>query len=57
MNKIHLSKSKYCKSVQCNKILWMDKYKPEVAIPTARDSVLKNGTEVGELAKKYLEIT
>ncbi len=52
MNKIHLSKSKYCKSVQCNKILWMDKYKPEVAIPTARDSVLKNGTEVGELAKK-----
>ena len=52
MNKIHLSKSKYCKSVQCNKILWMDKYKPEVAIQTARDSVLKNGTEVGELAKK-----
>lgn len=52
MNKIHLSKSKYCKSVQCNKILWMDKYKTEVATPTARDSVLKNGTEVGELAKK-----
>ena len=52
MNKIHLSKSKYCKSVQCNKILWMDKYKPEVAIQTARDSVLENGTEVGELAKK-----
>ena len=51
MNKIHLSKSKYCKSIQCNKIFWMDKYKSEVAIPTSRDSVLKNGTEVGELAR------
>ena len=51
MNKIHLSKSKYCKSIQCNKILWMDKYKSEVAIPTSRDSVLKNGTEVGELTR------
>ena len=29
----------------------MDKYKSEVAIPTSRDSVLKNGTEVGELAR------
>ena len=37
MNTIHLSKSKYCKSVQCNKMLWMNMYKPEVAIPTARD--------------------
>lgn len=51
MNKIHLSKSKYCKSVQCNKILWMDKYKSEVAVQTARESVLENGTEVGELAR------
>ena len=51
MDKIHLSKSKYCKSVQCNKILWMNKYKPEVAVQTARDSVLENGTEVGELAR------
>lgn len=51
MNKIHLSKSKYCKSVQCNKILWMDKYKREVAVQTARDSVLENGTAVGELAR------
>lgn len=51
MDKIHLSKSKYCKSVQCNKILWMDKYKREVAVQTARDSVLENGTAVGELAR------
>lgn len=51
MDKIYLSKSKYCKAVQCNKILWMNKYKPECAISTERDAVLTNGTKVGELAK------
>ena len=28
MEKVHLSKSKYCKAKQCNKILWLNKYKP-----------------------------
>ena len=51
MSRVFLSKSKYCKSVQCNKILWMDKYKTEVAVQTARDTVLENGTKVGELAR------
>ena len=51
MDKISLSKSKYCKAIQCNKLLWLDKYKPEVAVPTARDMVLENGTKVGELAR------
>ena len=51
MGNVHLSKSKYCKCVQCPKILWLKKYKPECAIPTARDSILENGTKVGELAK------
>ena len=51
MNKINLSKSKYCKCVQCEKIIWLSKYKPELAIQTARESVLENGTRVGELAK------
>ena len=50
-DKVYLSKSKYCKAVQCNKILWMDKYKTEVAVQTARDTVLENGTKVGELAR------
>jgi predicted RecB family nuclease len=53
MCNICLSKSKYCKAVQCNKILWLDKYKPEEAIEKARDSVLENGTKVGELARQY----
>ena len=51
MGNVHLSKSKYCKCVQCPKILWLKKYKPECAIPTARDSILENGTKVGALAK------
>lgn len=51
MNKIYLSKSKYCKLVQCPKILWMSKYKSDVAVPTAREVVLANGTAVGELAR------
>ena len=25
----NLSKSKYCKGIQCKKILWLDKYKPD----------------------------
>lgn len=51
MNKVYLSKSKYCQCVQCKKILWLKKYKPEYAIQTAKDSVLENGTKVGNLAK------
>lgn len=51
MNKVKLSKSKYCKCVQCSKMIWLMKYKPEFAVKTAKDSVLENGTRVGELAK------
>ena len=51
MKKIHLSKSIYCRAKQCNKMLWMDKYKKEEKIQVARESVLENGTIVGELAK------
>ena len=48
-----MSKSKYCKAVQCPKILWMDEHMPEQAHQTASESVLKTGTEVGELARQY----
>lgn len=53
MSNINLSKSKYCRAKQCNKILWLDKNKPEEAVPTTSESVLKTGTKVGELARKY----
>ncbi len=57
---MNLSKSKYCKAVQCEKMLWLDKYKKEVKEEIDNESVLENGTNVGELAKKlfgnYLNI-
>ena len=57
---MYLSKSKYTKAVQCNKILWLDKYKSEVATPLDNESVLLNGTRVGELAKslfgEYIDV-
>ncbi len=53
MKYISLSKSKYCKAKQCNKILWLDKNKPEEAIDAGNESVLENGTKVGELARNY----
>lgn len=51
MNKIYLSKSKYCKCVQCPKILWLTKYKPECATPEDKTVIFENGHKVGELAK------
>ena len=51
MNKTFLSKSKYCKCVQCEKILWLDKYKPITENET-NESVFETGKQVGELAKE-----
>lgn len=51
---MYLSKSKYCNGYQCKKILWLDKYKQEVKEEVSNESVLDNGTEVGELARGLL---
>ena len=51
MNKNCLSKSKYCKGVQCEKILWLSKYKSELAKKENNDAILENGRKVGEFAK------
>ncbi len=48
-----MSKTKYCKGVQCSKILWMDKNMPEVAEDVSSEAIFKTGTEVGDLARKY----
>lgn len=57
---MYLSKSKYCKGVQCKKILWLDKNHPELKEEVSNQDVFENGTEVGELAKKlfgeYIDI-
>ena len=51
MNNVYLSKSKYCRCVQCQKILWLEKYKPECATPEDKTVIFENGHKVGELAK------
>ena len=47
MNKVFLSKSSYCKCLQCPKIFWLKKYKPEMAIQKASHSLFENGKKVG----------
>ena len=49
----NISKSLYCNYVQCKKLLWLKKYKPEEYIDTMNQNVLDNGNEVGDLARSY----
>ncbi len=51
MNNIYLSKSLYCAGVQCEKILWLNNYKPDSSIAEKNESPLEKGREVGEFAK------
>ena len=48
-----MNKSKYCKGVQCPKILWMDTHMVEVAEDVASEAIFRTGKEVGELAREY----
>ena len=48
---LFLSKSKYCMAVQCPKMLWLKKNKPECFDDSVMNqSVLEAGNEVGDLA-------
>lgn len=51
MNNMYLSKSSYCKCVQCEKIIWLRKYKRDYALEGNNESVFETGRKVGELAK------
>ena len=48
---MNLSKSKYCLGFQCEKILWLDKYKSEFREDIDNEAVLDNGTNVGIIAQ------
>lgn len=49
-----LSKTKYCRGLQCVKMLWLDENMPEVAdLSLVNDSVFETGNEVGDLAMSY----
>lgn len=50
MAKIGFSKSKYCRGVQCPKILWLEKNMPEEAEEQDNEALLVRGNEVGDLA-------
>ena len=48
---LYLSKSRYCRAVQCPKMLWLEDNKPDLFDKEVlKDSVLDNGNEVGDLA-------
>ena len=58
---VHLSKSKYCDGMQCPKMLWLKKYRPEEFDKSVlNQAVLDTGNEVGDLAMglfgEYTEI-
>lgn len=47
------SKSRYCSGVQCPKILWLKKNKPELFDSSVmNDTILNTGNEVGDLAMR-----
>ena len=47
---MNLSKSRYCKGMQCPKMLWLEKYKPE-EIEEGNSSVMEQGNAVHEVAR------
>ena len=58
---LHLSKSKYCSAVQCPKMLWLQKNRPEAFDDSVVDqAVLDRGNMVGDLAMgllgEYVEV-
>jgi len=48
---MNLSKSKYVQGIQCKKILWLDKYKPEEKIKLNNEALLEQGNMVHEVAR------
>jgi len=48
---MNLSKSRYCRGLQCPKMLWLEKYKPEAMEETDNSSVLEQGNMVHEVAR------
>ncbi|RAP49141.1 MAG: hypothetical protein BZ138_08270, partial [Methanosphaera sp. rholeuAM270] len=51
MNRVLLSKTSYCKYLQCPKMLWLKKYKSYEAIQKANPRIFENGKKVGILAQ------
>ncbi|MBR6701532.1 MAG: DUF2779 domain-containing protein [Clostridia bacterium] len=50
---MNLSKSRYCRGIQCPKMLWMDKCMPEKAADMGNEAIFETGNIVGDLAMGY----
>ena len=48
---MNLSKSRYCRGLQCKKMLWLEKNKPDEITETNNDSILEQGNAVHEVAR------
>ncbi len=48
---MNLSKSRYCRGIQCKKMLWLEKNKPEEMEKIDNSSVLNQGNAVHEVAR------
>ena len=48
---MNLSKSRYCRGLQCKKMLWLEKNKPEVMSEVNNDSIMEQGNVVHEVAR------
>lgn len=48
---MNLSKSKYCRGLQCKKMLWLEKNKPEEKTELNNESVLEQGNLVHDVAR------
>ena len=51
MNNIFLSKSSYCKCLQCLKIFWLKNYKREEAVMQVNPKIFETGKKVGIIAQ------
>lgn len=49
----NMTKTKFCRGIQCPKMLWMDSNMPEKGVDTASEQVFQTGNYVGEVARAY----
>jgi len=48
---MNLSKSRYTSGIRCEKLLWLNQFKPNEAEDMGNEAVLENGNKIGDLAR------
>lgn len=49
----NMTKTRFCRGIQCMKMLWMDNNMPEKGVDTGTEQVFQTGNQVGEVAREY----